>query len=202
MSMVSFSLFRDAIEDGRKGHTIRFRKKPPKVGSLLHLWWKSRTIERAFIGTARCTAVNQIAIDGITKTSTLDGAAMLPWEIDALAIADGFPDTEAFWAFFEGVQDVGWLIHWDPDHITLVQLRPEVVAQWNIEVGDLRNSPHAKLSEADFGWLQANPCEDCWRGRTKIDRCPVIQGVRQDGQSKFIRTHEDVHICTAWRPRD
>jgi hypothetical protein len=202
MSMVSFSLFRDAIEDGRKGHTIRFRKKPPKVGSLLHLWWKSRTIDRAFIGTSKCTAVNQITIDGIAKTSTLDGAAMLPWEIDALAIADGFSGTEAFWEFFEGVQDVGWLIHWNPDHITFSELRPEIAQEWAIEVTNLSDSRVREITEIEFAAFMASRCSSCWRGRTEVDRCPVVQEVRQARLSKFLRMHQGELVCTAWRPRD
>ena len=56
MPLVSFSVFKEKIENGSKKQTIRkLRKYPIKKYDLLYMWWKSRTPQRERLGFSTCT---------------------------------------------------------------------------------------------------------------------------------------------------
>ena len=58
MGLIGFTVFRDKILSGEKRQTIRLpRKRPPKVGETLHLYWKLRTKECEKLMEAICTEV-------------------------------------------------------------------------------------------------------------------------------------------------
>jgi len=56
MPIISFSVFKEKIQNGTKKQTIRkLRKYPIKTDDLLYLWWKSRTPQRERLGYAACS---------------------------------------------------------------------------------------------------------------------------------------------------
>lgn len=56
MPILSFSVFKEKIQNGTKKQTIRkLRKYPIKNSDLLYMWWKSRTPQREKIGETTCT---------------------------------------------------------------------------------------------------------------------------------------------------
>lgn len=58
MGLIGFTVFKDKILNGEKCQTIRLpRKRPPKVGETLYLYWKLRTKECKFLRKVVCSEV-------------------------------------------------------------------------------------------------------------------------------------------------
>lgn len=102
--------FVEAIKDGYKAQTIRAtRKKPIEVGDTLYLYTGMRAKECEKIGEVVCGAVREVEITDIGVM--LDGRYLTPSQVYALAIHDGFKDTESFLKFFKPPFK-GQLIKW------------------------------------------------------------------------------------------
>ncbi|MBX3736702.1 MAG: ASCH domain-containing protein [Candidatus Didemnitutus sp.] len=110
--------FADAVESGRKPHTIRpRRKRPTRVGDTLYLYTGMRTKKCRLLRTATCRKVTPIAIytSGCSGLVKLNGREMPHRELHRLAIADGFFGIPEFLDFFAdnyGPNFEGELIEW------------------------------------------------------------------------------------------
>lgn len=98
-----------------KAHTIRDdphnRWKP---GRRIHFATGVRSGNRDDFAQDVCTEVQQIIIDPATHRVFVNARELSPAGIDELAINDGFPDTDSFFAWF-AKGDSGKtrkLIHW------------------------------------------------------------------------------------------
>lgn len=117
--------FYDAIKCLEKRQTIRKRGKrpPPKVGDPLFLYTGMRTMDCRKILDASCKSVEPISISIASQRvqMVLERFSSNVWEtldveeVSALAKADGFENSEAFFAFFHdeyGSTFSGYLIKW------------------------------------------------------------------------------------------
>lgn len=115
--------FAPAILDGTKCQTIRPRgkRRPPRVGETLQLFTGLRTkdVKRLLFRDAVCTSVEGISISARTGVVSMLCSNHWQWldsdQVEALAKADGFASTDAFFDFFlehYGQTFSGWLIKW------------------------------------------------------------------------------------------
>jgi hypothetical protein len=116
--------FAPAVEAGRKLQTIRaMRKVPIKPGDTLYHYTGMRTKACRRLGVSTCRSANQIDIirwNGQRGVFLQDcpgvGQRRLGnIEISVLAIKDGFPDVDSFYAWFisENFHFTGQLITWE-----------------------------------------------------------------------------------------
>lgn len=107
------------ILDGSKVHTIRVqRKRPIKPLDTLIMQTGRRTKNCKTFFVATCVQVDPIQIFPAIDQVTVDGHALMPRQIDALAKRDGFLDANEFFAFFrkyplETLEREMVLIWWD-----------------------------------------------------------------------------------------
>jgi hypothetical protein len=198
MSLLSFSLNREAIESGSKPHTIRFRKIPPRQGEDLYLWWKSRTADRDLIGVSNCERVDQISIDGTARSVRLGGKKLTQASVKKLALKDGFVSVDKFWEFFPGSRD-GFLIWWNPDHITQRRILPRVRVQGECN-SEIVAQPIERYysSNGTEGMMWAeNWCDLCRRRET----CFVMLKALAEGSTRHWISHEGQPICTVFEPK-
>jgi hypothetical protein len=137
MPIISFSVFKDKIQNGSKRQTIRkLRVYPIKKNDKLFLWWKSRTPNRAKIGETICSEEFKIrmSVDVETDTPTIPHLSrfsltifklsplatelMNPVEKEELAVLDGFDSSASmakwFWENHGWVhEEVFQVIRWD-----------------------------------------------------------------------------------------
>lgn len=67
MPAISFSLFKEKLLSGEKCQTIRKpRKKPLKVGDVLHMFWKMRTKECEKLGITKITRIERKPLGKLT----------------------------------------------------------------------------------------------------------------------------------------
>lgn len=100
-----------------KLQTSRFcQRRQYKAGDQLHMFTGMRQVGCERLGVAACRSVQWIAINpraGAVELQQPGGRMPLfEDEIEALAIADGFPDAKAFFAFFAAEAEhlgVAWL---------------------------------------------------------------------------------------------
>ena len=111
MPVINFKKeFVDAVKDGSKAQTIRAtRKVPIKAGDTLYLYAGMRTKTCEKIGEVVCGAVREVEVTNIGVV--LDGRYLTPSQVYALAIHDGFENTQAFLKFFKPPFK-GQLIKW------------------------------------------------------------------------------------------
>lgn len=126
MAAINFKpQFLDAGRGGEKRQTIRQRGKrnPPKIGDRLTLYTGMRSAQCVKIKDVTCTRVEPITIEPERRAVRMargygDHKAWIDLdseEIAALAMADGFTDVDAFFAFFlnhYGRTMSGYLIGW------------------------------------------------------------------------------------------
>jgi len=116
MAALSFSVFRKKVESGAKRQTIRAKRKYPiKKGDKLFLWWKQRSSERAKLGEAICTSVQDVTIE-VKWVRVGDLLISGDIALDRFAIADGFDNFGYMIDFFSdthGLPFTGDLIKWD-----------------------------------------------------------------------------------------
>lgn len=118
--------FAEPIRSRQKRQTIRAsgKRKPPKVGDTLYLYTGMRTAECRKLGEFRCNGVWHITIETEHRRVRLPrmiGATLTMWDldqadVDALAKADGFESTDAFFDWFRenhGKSMSGYLIGWE-----------------------------------------------------------------------------------------
>lgn len=134
--LVSFSMFREAVENGiaeanglelphpgvaPKRQTVRAERadgRAPKVGELAHLWWKSRTPARAKLGALPIETVLPISIheDGYLLSEGFHEVyGDYPGCDRTFAKADGFESWAVMWEWFgktHGYPFRGWIIRW------------------------------------------------------------------------------------------
>jgi len=92
--------FAEAVESGRKTHTIRRpRKRPTRPGDRLKLYTGQRTRECRLLREVTCTRVTPVWIH--CCVIYLDDRRLGYPEADELAVADGFTDFTEMNAFFE-----------------------------------------------------------------------------------------------------
>ena len=115
MPIISFSVFKDKIQNGTKKQTIRkLRKYPIKVNDRLYLWWKSRTPQREKLGEPLCIEEFIISLQfekdwlhsGVpiwrvdrhyTTNKTL---TMMDFQVEELAQRDGFGNALEMFQWF------------------------------------------------------------------------------------------------------
>lgn len=86
MPAISFSVFREKLENGTKAQTIRkLRKHPIKVGDKLFIYWKKRSKNNKLLGVTECTWTRTTYLRNITNEE---------------AILDGFDGRYALWQWF------------------------------------------------------------------------------------------------------
>lgn len=113
--------FADAVRAGSKRQTIRARgKRPqPQPGQIAYLYTGLRTTCVGKLGEHPIASVTPISISAATRTVSLAGEHA--WqlldtsELEQLARDDGFPSSDAFFAFFAttaGKTFSGYLIKW------------------------------------------------------------------------------------------
>lgn len=96
------SQFVPMIEDGKKKHTIRRRRKknPTKPGQTLWLYTGMRTKKCKIIKDTACTAIAPIVIYADIGQVRLDGRLLPLDEMMRFAVQDGFADYMEFFKFF------------------------------------------------------------------------------------------------------
>lgn len=196
MAMISFSVFKEKIEDGSKRHTIRFRLNPPRVGEVLYLWWKSRTPDREFLGAAVCTKVESIFVDPSDRLVKIDGEPLSLSSVEALAFADGFDSVEAFWLFFPEAA-LGWLIHWNPDHVTRRSLLPDVFAHGGFTADVISQPAIAQGFKSDALAFNDHWCKSCDRRKG----CFIFQSAVIGDLSNQLIRHEQKTTCLVFKPK-
>ncbi len=101
--------FAPAVEAGQKLQTIRaLRKVPVKLGDTLYHYTGMRTKACRRLGVSTCQSANQIDIirwkgqRGVFLQDCPGGGQrrLGNIEMSVLAITDGFPDVDAFYAWF------------------------------------------------------------------------------------------------------
>ena len=126
MALLGFKKrFAADVRSGKKRQTIRAKRKHPiKVGERLYLYTGLRQPGAEKLREADALSVDEIKIthtpegDAVITKVFVAGEKLLPNEVCALAIADGFVDVADFITFFKkehGAEFVGDLIKWDPD---------------------------------------------------------------------------------------
>ena len=118
MSAYNFkSQFADAVESGRKHHTIRAPRKDgrlPKLGEVLYLYTGMRTKKCRLLRTALCESVTPIRI---TKRGLfLKGVRADNLSAVCIALNDGFESLPAMISWFQkthGLPFRGFLIKWE-----------------------------------------------------------------------------------------
>ena len=114
MPLISFSVFKEKVQNGTKRQTIReLRKYPIKIDDRLYLWWKSRTPQREKLGESNCTEVFSIQIHSqywlgkqrpllfkFVSTENLTWVTIQSDEVLEIAKRDGFNGEDDFLAFF------------------------------------------------------------------------------------------------------
>lgn len=94
------SMFADAVENGRKAHTIRLpRARPTSIGDRLWLYTGQWTQGRRLLLEVTCTRVVEVRLGEYSVR--LDGREVDFVEATRLALADGFRDLAGFYNFFE-----------------------------------------------------------------------------------------------------
>jgi len=72
MPAISFSVFKGKLLSGEKCQTIRKpRKRPLKVGDVLHVFWKMRTKECEKLGVTKIVKIEHKSIYEMTKEDAL-----------------------------------------------------------------------------------------------------------------------------------
>lgn len=105
------------IEDGRKRHTIRAKRRyPTKPGDTCHLYTGLRTKSARLLKRSPCTKVEDIEIKGeeLNPTVVVDGLVLSRDERERLAYCDGFDSFDEFAAFWKGrLPFSGDITHWE-----------------------------------------------------------------------------------------
>jgi len=112
-------MFADAVENGRKAHTIRLpRARPTSIGDRLWLYTGQYTQARRLLLEVTCTRVVQVRLD--KNRVWLDGEVLDFMEATRLSIADGFfdlfIDLMSLYGFLERIQGLPIeleLIEWE-----------------------------------------------------------------------------------------
>jgi hypothetical protein len=92
--------FAKLVKEGKKPHTIRAdRKRPIKVGDDLYHFSGMQTKACERLLTNKCTRVQPIWIHQNGNVLVGD-KALLPAEVEKLALDDGFNSTKEFFEFF------------------------------------------------------------------------------------------------------
>lgn len=102
MAVLSFQKnFAAALVRGEKQQTIRQKRKHPfRVGDRITAWITQRAKDGYAVGDMTISKINPI--DVIHHNCVIcDGQTLSPQEIEALAIRDGFPDSQGFFDFFK-----------------------------------------------------------------------------------------------------
>lgn len=201
MALISCSVFEDKILDGTKPHTIRHRIKPPVIGENLHLWWKSRTKDKRFLGTTICTRVSPISIDPFDKTVHINERKISPKSVHALARKDGFESIAKFWEFFSEEKEAS-LIEWNPAYVTRSELRPDVLIHAEIDNPILQPTQVIfKPSNIDDGLgFMALWCERCDRNKDQKKLCPILLDALMSFTPHWVQ-HEGTQLCTSFIPK-
>lgn len=113
--------FAAPVESGHKLCTIR--GKAPKVGATAYLYTGMRTKACRKLGEGVITKVTPFSIAQIIEVDrlaridvTLDGHYLNSYQVEDLAIKDGFSDATDFYDFFDefyGDSFSGFLIEWE-----------------------------------------------------------------------------------------
>lgn len=142
----------DKIKDGTKPHTLRrlSKRKPPKVGQLLHLYEHMRKPDmQLIIEPIKCVGVQPAEIrmtwEGDKDTGhlsgyiTLNGVVLTPLQVLRLIWNDGFrigpkSDQRTFFDFFalpsmQSIEFDGYLVSWAP-HSLLCVGEPSAHCDW------------------------------------------------------------------------
>ncbi|MCM0021453.1 MAG: hypothetical protein NBV67_15790 [Tagaea sp.] len=119
------------IESGAKPHTFRVegKRRPPRVGETLSLYYGMRTKACRLIKRVPCAAVQRMSVKflntpvGWYAERTIDGVPMTGAQNEAFAVADGFESWPAFEAWLRTAHEApedgivrGWLIWWGPSY--------------------------------------------------------------------------------------
>lgn len=194
--LISCSLFEDAILCGDKCHTIRMRKKPPKIGETLFLWWMPRTSQRRLLGISTCTRVDQITLNPDKKSCLINGIPLDTRKIKALALADGFSSSQAFWIYFSKREErplQGFLIHWEPDYITGKRIRPQVQYQGQFYSDIVKTQTPLFLTKSDDGIeFERQWCDNC----NRKNNCFLLHP--GETTSKFWIRNDGKSCCTCF----
>lgn len=107
--------FADAVSQGNKHQTIRATTKA-HTGCQLQFYTGMRTLGcRKIRPDARCKGTQQIVV-APQCVRLNDKIITSKDDLDNFAIADGFPNYDEMWKFFEPWSEVGgftgWLITW------------------------------------------------------------------------------------------
>lgn len=104
--------FENKIKKGIKLHTIRADKTDRwKVGNKIHFATGIRTAKYNQFHEGVCKGIQNIQI--FDRTIIVEDRELPEWEIEDLAINDGFDTVEDFWGWFDGYDSfTGKLIHW------------------------------------------------------------------------------------------
>jgi hypothetical protein len=99
MPALNFTQFVDKVESGAKCCTIRARRKRPiRVGDVLHLFTGMRTARCRRLGVAACCRAEPIEISGTRVV--LNGKALSPARLTRLAREDGFATAADLLRYF------------------------------------------------------------------------------------------------------
>jgi hypothetical protein len=109
--------FAPRVEDGRKTHTIRAkRKRRPRPGETCHCYVDPRQKTMRLLGRWACRRVEDIEFrvsDTCEVSVWVDGQPLDEDQRECLARADGFSDFAAMMQFWKGrLPFAGDLIHW------------------------------------------------------------------------------------------
>ena len=198
MTLLSFSLNRDKIESGAKPHTIRFRKNPPRPGEDLFLWWKPRTQDRDLIGVSACQRVDKIVFK--SQSVLINDRKLSAAGIKNLAIKDGFDSVDEFWNFFKGDQQQGFLIWWNPDHISQRRILPQVKnhGQCGSEIVSQPVDRYYPSNGTEGMYFEGLWCDRCRRR----EKCFVMMRAFLRGSTRHWIHHEGQPICTIFQSKE
>ena len=88
MPAISFSAFKGKLLSGEKCQTIRRpRKRPLKVGDVLHVFWRMRTKKCEKLGTTRIVRIERkrlafLTDDDVRKDGFLDKKSLIAWFLE------------------------------------------------------------------------------------------------------------------------
>lgn len=121
MALLNFQKrFVRKVERGEKTHTIRaMRKRPIKIGEILHLYTGLRHKGARLIKRVTCHRVESITIDACGHECNCDafieiaGVVLSDSEREAFAVRDGFKNVNDMLNFWAGrLPFKGQIIHW------------------------------------------------------------------------------------------
>lgn len=115
--------FAALVEAGTKPHTVRAHRRDgrePLPGDMLHLYTGLRSKSARLLRREPCQYTTELTIQpsaGNVHHILLGGHPLDQRQIEALAVADGFPAAAEFVQFFAdtyGLPFTGLLIGWEP----------------------------------------------------------------------------------------